>query len=85
MIAATNCGNFVATLQLIAKSDPILKKQLTSAKRNAKYKSKTIQNQIVHIYASKMREKVTQSLREKICPTLLLLIRPQTASLTERF
>ena len=60
----TQTSDFVGTLQLIAKSDPILKKHLTSAKRNAKYTSKTIQNQIEHIYESKIREKVTKSLRE---------------------
>lgn len=59
-----NRGNFVATLQLMAKGDSILKQHLLSAKRNAKYTSKTIQNEVVHIHASKIREKVTKSLRE---------------------
>ena len=54
----TNGGNFIATLQLMAKSDPIFKKHLTSANKNAKYTSKTIQNQIIRIYATKIiREK----------------------------
>ena len=61
----TNRGNFVATLQLMAKSDPILSKHLASAKKNAKYTSKTIQNQIVHIYASRIRETITKPKREK--------------------
>lgn len=64
----TNRGNFVATLQLMAKTDPILNKHLASAKRNAKYTSKTIQNQIVHIYASKIREKITKPIRENALP-----------------
>ena len=56
----TNRGNFVATLQLMTKSDPILSKHLASAKKNAKYTSKTYKNQIVYIYASRIREAITK-------------------------
>ena len=73
----TNRGNFVATLQLMAKSDPILNKHLASAKKNAKYTSKTIQNQIVHIYTSRIRKAITKPIREKHYLTLSLLMRPQ--------
>lgn len=66
--ADTNRGNLVATLQLIAKGDAILNKHLLSAKRNGKYTSKTIHNEIVHIYASKIREKVTKPIRESNTP-----------------
>ena len=52
-----NRGNFVATLQLMVKGDSILNKHLLSAPKNAKYTSKTIQNEVVHIYASKIRER----------------------------
>ena len=45
----TNRGNFIATLQLLPKTDPILNKHLVSAQKNAKYTSKTLQNQIVSI------------------------------------
>ena len=41
-----NRGSFIAVLQLLAKGNDILRKQ------NAKYRSKTIQNEIVHIYAN---------------------------------
>ena len=64
----TNRGNFIATLQLMAKSDPILNKHLTSANKNAKYTSKTIQNQKVHIYANKIRKNVTKKIRENHLP-----------------
>ena len=47
-------GNFIATLQFLAKTDPILNKRLVSDKKNAKYTSKTIQNEIVSIYAKKL-------------------------------
>lgn len=48
----------------MAKGDSILQKHLVSAKQNAKYTSKTIQNQVVNIYASKIKERLTKSLRE---------------------
>ena len=67
-----NRGNFVATLQLLAKGDKILTKHLLSAKGNAKYTSKTIQNEIVHIYASKIKEKLTKPLRENALPFTII-------------
>ncbi len=45
----TNRGNFIAILQLMAKGDPLLHKHLLTAKRNAIYTSKTIQNEVIHI------------------------------------
>ena len=68
----TNRGNFVATLQLMAKSDPILSKHLACAKKNAKYTSKTIQNQIVHIYTSRIRKAITKPIREKTLPYTII-------------
>ena len=61
----TNRGNFIATLQLMAKTDPVLNEHFHSAKRNAKYTSKTIQNEIAHIYAS---EKITKPIRDNALP-----------------
>ena len=68
----TNRGNFVATLQLMAKNDAILCKHLSSAKRNAKYTSKTIQNQIIHIYASKIQEKITKPVKDNALPYTII-------------
>ena len=64
----TNRGNFIATLQLMAKGDSILNNHLLTAKGNAKYTSKTIQNEVVHIYTCKIRERLTKSLRESKLP-----------------
>ena len=73
----TNRGNFVATLQLMAKNDAIFSKRLSSAKRNAKYTRKTIQNQIIHIYASKIREKITKPVEDNALPyTIIADYRP---------
>ena len=59
-----NRGNFITTLQLMAKGDSILMNHLISAKLSAKYTSKIIQNEVVHIYACKVREKLTKSFRD---------------------
>lgn len=40
-----NEGNFIAVLRLLAKADCDLKRHLISGPRNAKYVSKTIQNE----------------------------------------
>ncbi|CAG2252153.1 unnamed protein product [Mytilus edulis] len=47
---ATNKGNFLAILNLLAKSDDTLKTHLESpGNKNAKYTSKTIQNEVIEI------------------------------------
>ena len=51
-----NRGNFIAVLQLLSKGNISLQKHLQIAKQNANYTSKTIQNEIIRIYASKIRE-----------------------------
>ena len=53
-----NQGKLIATPQLMAKVNSVLQKQLSSAKRNSKYTSKTIQNDIIHVYAMKIKEKL---------------------------
>lgn len=67
-----NRDNFIAVLQYKAKSDLLLMKHLISAKRNAKYTSTTIQNQITHIYANKVRENVTNLIRERDLPYTII-------------
>ena len=70
----SNRGNFVAALQFQAKSDSLLEKHLIStAKRNAKYTSKTIQNQITHtLYATKIREHLIKPVKEKSLPFTII-------------
>ena len=67
-----NRGNFIATLQLFAKENAILKKHLEQGKRNSRYTSKTTQNEIIHIYASKIREKMTTNLRSQGLPFTII-------------
>ena len=63
-----NRGNYVVALQFQAKNDSFLEKHLIStAKRNAKYTSKTIQNQKTH-NATKIREHLIKPVKEKSSP-----------------
>ena len=61
----TNWGNFVATLQLMAKTDPILNEHLQSAKRNAKYTSKPLKIKL-HTFMHQKLDK--RSIRENALP-----------------
>ena len=67
-----NRGNFVATLQLLAKGNSMLQKHLLQAKQNARYTSKTIQNDVIHIYASKIREHITKPVKDKNLPYTII-------------
>ena len=51
-----NEGNFIALLRLLAKSNPILNKHLVAGPKNAKYISKTIQNEILLLLADQVRD-----------------------------
>ena len=60
-------GNFVALLQLLAKGNDPLQKHLLSrsSSRQARYASKTIQNDVIHLCGSKIKERLTAELRTK--------------------
>ena len=49
-------GNFMAVLRLLTKNIPELKEHLTSGPRNARYISKTVQNELIEIAADQIRE-----------------------------
>ena len=67
-----NRGNFVALLQLLAKGNDSLQKHLLSSNRQARYTSKTIQNDVIHVYASKIKERLTKDLRTKDLPFTII-------------
>ena len=48
-VSDANRGNFIALLQLMAKGNMVLQKHLSLVSKNARYTSKTIQNEIIHI------------------------------------
>ena len=52
---SANEGNFMAIIRLLAKYNPVLKDHLVSGARNARYTSKTIQNEIIAVAADCVR------------------------------
>ena len=56
----------------MSKENSVLQKHLSSAKRNSKYTSKTIQNDINHAYAMKIKEKLTGELRSQNLPFTII-------------
>ena len=66
-----NRGNFVALLQLLVKGNDPLQKHLSSS-RQARYTSKTIQNDVIHLYASTIKERLTAELRTKDLPFMII-------------
>ena len=61
---AQNEGNFIAILRLLAESNPELKRQLISGPANARYTSKTVQNEIISVMADLIRDYFRQCLEE---------------------
>jgi hypothetical protein len=51
-----NEGNFVAIVRLLAENNPVLKDHLISGPQNARYTSKTVQNEIIGIIAEMIRD-----------------------------
>ena len=51
-----NEGNFIAIIRLLAKNNPTLNEHLTVGPKNARYTSKTIQNEILEIAANQIRD-----------------------------
>ena len=60
---ACNEGNFVAIICMLAECNSSLKKHLILGSRNARYVSKTIQNEIIAVYADLIREHFRQCLQ----------------------
>lgn len=67
-----NRGNFVALLQLLAKGNDPLQKHLLSSSRQARYTSKTIQNDVIPLYASKIKERLTAKPRTEDLPFTII-------------
>ena len=61
-----NKGNFIAILRLLAKTNSTLQAHLVSGPKNAKYISKTIQNEILEIATTQIRQFYQDCLM--ICP-----------------
>ena len=59
-----NEGNFVAVIRMFAECNSSLKNYLISGTRNARYVSKTIQNEIIAVFADLIRERFRQCLQK---------------------
>ena len=59
----TNRGNFLAILEYASRFNPVIKEHIEKGKKSQKYTSKTIQNEIIHVIALCLREKVLEPLK----------------------
>ena len=66
-----NEGNFIAIIRLLAKSNPGLKNHLEHGPQNARYTSKTIQNEVIAVMANLIRDYICQCLEK--CPHFSLI------------
>ncbi|TYH12926.1 hypothetical protein ES288_A06G105000v1 [Gossypium darwinii] len=60
-----NCGNFLELLSLLASYDEKVEDVLKSAPQNASYTSSTIQKEILHIYASRVRNVIREEIGDR--------------------
>ena len=67
-----NEGNFIAILRLLAHSNLYLDEHLRTGPRNAKYTSKTFQNEILDIAADQIREFYRGCLKK--CPQFSVMV-----------
>ena len=56
-------GVFLSMLDLLSNHDPIIKKRLEQQAKNAKYTSKTIQNEILECLAAMVKEEIIQEVK----------------------
>ena len=61
---ASNRGNFLEILALVASHDPIVQQRLQQGPRNAVYTSAEIQNTLLHIMGEMVREKICQEVKD---------------------
>ena len=61
---ASNRGNFLEILALVASHDPIIQQRLQQGPRNAVYTSAEIQNTPLHIMGEMVREKICQEVKD---------------------
>lgn len=58
-----NRGNFLEILSLLSEHDPFIKKRLSQGPRNAKYTSKSIQNEILESLAGMVQEEIINEVK----------------------
>jgi len=63
-ISSHNEGNFIELVKFRAETDPILFNHLQNAPKNAKYTSKSIQNELIDIVAMQIRDEILSEIKE---------------------
>ena len=58
-----NPGNFIELVRFRAETDPVLAQHLNNAPLNAKYTSKTTQNQMISIVSDHIRSELIQEIK----------------------
>lgn len=59
-----NQGNFLELVRFRAETDEVLRKHLTNSPRNARYTSKTIQNELINIIGSRIRASILEEIKQ---------------------
>ena len=59
-----NRGNFLEILNLIADHDPIVKRRITHGPKNATYTSPQIQNALLTIMASLVKDQICNAIKQ---------------------
>ena len=60
----SNEGNFVELVRFRAETDPVLAQHLANSPRNARYTSKTIQNELVQVIGECIRNDIIAEVKE---------------------
>ena len=66
-----NKGNFLEILNLVASHDPVINERLTNGPRNARYTSPDIQNTLISVMGSMVRESICTSVQKAGAYTIL--------------
>ena len=61
---AENEGNFIELIRFRAETDDILRRHLDNAPRNARYTSKTVQNELISIIGNRIRTDILSEVKQ---------------------
>lgn len=61
---AENEGNFIELIRFRAQTDDILRRHLDNAPRNARYTSKTVQNELISIIGNRIRTDILSEVKQ---------------------
>ena len=66
-----SCGNFLATLSVVARHDPVIAERIQYGPENAKYTHRTIQNALLDFMKDMTLEQIRKELRKAVYFTVL--------------